>query len=38
MSSTLIQTIPFYKPKQNDERGKCYLANKAKLYTALMNS
>ena len=38
MSSTSIQTILFCKPKQNDERGKCYLANKSQPSTALMNS
>jgi len=38
MSSTSIQTILFYKPKQNDERTKYYLLNKSKLYIALMNS
>ena len=37
MSSTSIQTILFSKPKQKVEKGRRYLANKSKLYTALMN-
>jgi hypothetical protein len=38
MSSTSIKTYLFYKAKQNKLRGKGYLANKSKFYTALMKS